>query len=284
MAGAAGEQDCSFALRATNGHEPLKVELLKVEQRLLSYVEQLTRASVSRCSPMVIAATLLATAVALVDAHDTIQVLLVVNVSNVVDVVVDSLVKRLRVAVIEVLAKLEELLVLMEKENVDVDTVVETVCVAVIEVLVKLEEILVLMEEEEVDEDAVVDTVVETVVEVIMEVEAVDVDTVVDTVVDSVGAVIEMLAKLEELLVLLEAEEVDVDTVVDTVVETVHVPVGAGRGEDMVSSYTSLRRARSFCSPPTMYIRLWSDTQKPRKKARLLGSEPLGLASCQRLA
>ena len=226
VAGAAGEQDCSFALRATNGHEPLKVEVLKVKQRLLSYVEQLTRASVSRCSPMVMAATLLATAVALVDAHDTIQVLLVVNVSNVVDVVVDSLVKRLRVAVIEVLVKLEELLVLMEKEKVDVDTVVKTVCVAVIEVLVKLEEILVLMEEEEVDEDAVV----------------------------------------------------------DTVVETVHVPVVVGRGEDMVSSYTSLRRARSLCSPPTMYIRLWPDTQKPRKKARLLGSEPLGLTSCQRLA
>ncbi|OLP92788.1 hypothetical protein AK812_SmicGene25357 [Symbiodinium microadriaticum] len=167
VAGAAGEQDCSFALRATNGHEPLKVEPLKIEQRLLSYVERLTKASVSRCSPMVMAATLLATAVALVDAHDNIQVLLVVNVSNVVDVVVDSLVKRLRVAVIEVLVKLEGLLVLMKKERVDVDTVVdtvvETVCVAVIEVLVKLEEILVLMEEEEVDEDAVVDTVVETV-------------------------------------------------------------------------------------------------------------------------
>lgn len=116
---------------------------------------------------MVIAATLLATAVSLVDAHDIVQVLLLVNVSNVVDVVVDSLVKRLRVAVIEVLVNLEGLLVLMKKERVDVDTVVDTVvekiCVAVIEVLVKLEELLLLMEEEEVDEDAVVDTVVETV-------------------------------------------------------------------------------------------------------------------------
>lgn len=177
---------------------------------------------------MVIAATLLATAVSLVDAHDIVQVLLLVNVSNVVDVVVDSLVKRLRVAVIEVLVNLEGLLVLMKKERVDVDTVVDTVvekiCVAVIEVLVKLEELLLLMEEEEVDEDAVVDTVV------------------------------------------------------------VHVPVVVGSDEDMVSSYTSLRRARSLCIPPTMYIRLSPDTQKPRKKARLLGSEPPGLTSCHRLA
>ena len=107
--------------------------------------------------------------------------------------------------------------------------------------------------------------------------------TVVDTVVETVCvAVIEVPVKLEELLVLMEEEEVDEDAVVDTVV--VHVPVVVGRDEDMVSSYTSLRRARSLGIPPTMYIRLSPDTQKPGKKARLLGSEPPGLTSCHRLA